>query len=244
MSNDKPYPQAGLERLIVPQPVGTIGTDLPDVRVEMMNKLDDKHVLMMGDNPALPRMPEKPTLQDFFNLRMNESTRRHLLESAKRALDDGRDEKVVMACMLHDITNASLIRVDHGYWGAQLIAPYVDEEVAWAVKYHQALRYTPDPELNYEYPELYRKLFGEDYEPPEYIHRDAAFAMQHEWYMTSRYITLYDIYFFDELDVPVTIEEFDDIIARNFRQPEEGLGFDDSPSSHMWRTMIWPNNFL
>ena len=62
--------------------------------------------------------------------------------------------------------------------------------------------------------------------------------------MTSRYITLYDIYFFDELDEPVKIEEFDGIIARNFRQPEEGLGFDDSPSSHMWRTMIWPNNFL
>ena len=68
--------------------------------------------------------------------------------------------------------------------------------------------------------------------------------MQHQWCMTSRYITLYDIYFFDELDSPVEIEEFDDIIARNFRQPEEGLGYDDSPSSHMWRTMIWPNNFL
>ena len=43
---------------------------------------------------------------------------------------------------------------------------------------------------------------------------------------------------------PVKIEFFADIIARNFRQPEEGLGYDDSPSSHMWRTMIWPNNFL
>ena len=35
-----------------------------------------------------------------------------------------------------------------------------------------------------------------------------------------------------------------DIIGRNFRQPEEGLGFDNSPSAHMWRSMIWPNNFL
>ena len=25
---------------------------------------------------------------------------------------------------------------------------------------------------------------------------------------------------------------------------EEGLGFDGSPTAHMWRTMIWPNNFL
>ena len=244
MSNEKPFPQAGRERLIVPQPVGTYGTDLPDLRAEMLAKVDDGHVLMMGDNPALPRMPEKPTLQDFFKLRMNESTRRHLLESAKRAKDDGRDDKVVLACMLHDITNACLIRTDHGYWGAQLIAPYVDEEVAWAVKYHQALRYTPDPDLDYEYPKLYLKLFGGDYETPAYIKRDAEYARQHEWYMTSRYITLYDIYFFDDLDEPVSIDEFDELIARNFRQPEEGLGFDDSPSSHMWRTMIWPNNFL
>lgn len=244
MTSDKPWPQEGRERMVVPQPVGTVGTDLPDLRAEMLRRVDDDHVLMMGDNPALPRMPEKPTLQDFFNLRMNPSSYRHLVEAAKRAMDDGRDEKVIMACLLHDITNACLIRTDHGYWGAQLIAPYVDEEIAWAVKYHQALRYTPDPEVGYEYPELYQQLFGKDYEVPDYIKRDAAFAMQHKWYMTSRYVTLYDVYFFDELTEPVTIEDFNDVITRNFRQPEEGLGFDDSASSHMWRTMIWPNNFL
>jgi hypothetical protein len=25
---------------------------------------------------------------------------------------------------------------------------------------------------------------------------------------------------------------------------EEGLGFDGSPVAHMWRSIIWPNNFL
>ena len=49
-----------------------------------------------------------------------------------------------MACLLHDIAMAGLITSDHGYWGAQLIEPYVDEEVSWAVRYHQALRYFPD----------------------------------------------------------------------------------------------------
>jgi diaminopimelate decarboxylase len=34
------------------------------------------------------------------------------------------------------------------------------------------------------------------------------------------------------------------VIGRAFRQPEEGLGFDASPPAHMWRSMIWPNNFL
>ena len=35
-----------------------------------------------------------------------------------------------------------------------------------------------------------------------------------------------------------------DIIGRNFRQPEEGLGFDGSPVAHMWRTIIWPTRTL
>ena len=39
-------------------------------------------------------------------------------------------------------------------------------------------------------------------------------------------------------------EVFEDVVGRNFRQPAEGLGFDCSPVAHMWRTMIWPNNFL
>jgi hypothetical protein len=42
----------------------------------------------------------------------------------------------------------------------------------------------------------------------------------------------------------VDYDEFEDVVGRNFRQPREGLGFDGSPAAHMWRTMIWPNNFL
>jgi hypothetical protein len=61
--------------------------------------------------------------------------------------------------------------------------------------------------------------------------------------MTSRLVTLFDIYSFDD-EVRIDPDEFTDIIGRNFREPEEGLGFDGSPVAHMWRTMIWPNNFL
>ena len=65
----------------------------------------------------------------------------------------GLDEKVIIACLLHDIAMAGLITCDHGYWGAQLIEPYVDEEVSWAVRHHQALRYFPDESVGYSYPE-------------------------------------------------------------------------------------------
>jgi hypothetical protein len=52
-----------------------------------------------------------------------------------------------------------------------------------------------------------------------------------------------DHYAFEE-GVVVDVDDFTDIIGRHFRQPKEGLGFDGSPVAHMWRSMIWPNNFL
>ena len=51
-------------------------------------------------------------------------------------------------------------------------------------------------------------------------------------------------FFADEPGPEIPFEMFEDIIGRNFRQPKEGLGFDGSPVAHMWRSMIWPNNFL
>ena len=134
--------------------------------------------LIGGDNPALPTMPERPTLEDFYRLRFDDFSVSHMLQSARLARQKGLDEKVVLACLLRDIAVPGLLRSDHGYWGAQLGAPYVDEEVAWAIEKLEALRYVAD------------------------------------------------------------------VVGQHFRQPEEGLGFDGSPVAHMWRTMIWPNNFL
>jgi HD domain len=239
------WPQAGRERVAVPSPIGWVGTDLPDPEPAALVSMRAGAVMMMGDNPALPRMPEKPTLMDFFRLRFGDFTITHLLASAKRALDEGHSETIVMACLLHDISNGCLVRPDHGYWSAQIVAPYVSEEVAWAIKYHQALRYMPDLAVGYDYPENYNLFFGEGYrhELPEYLLRDAEIARNHRWYMTSRVVTINDVYFFEDTG-PVDPEIFTDIIGRNWRQPDEGLGHDDSPASHMWRTMIWPNNFL
>ena len=237
------WPQMGRERMIVPPPIGLRGTGLHDPEPELLHRLDSDHVMMMGDNPALPRMPERPALLDFYKLRFQKLTAHHLLTSAARALEDGQPEKVVLACLLHDISNGCMIRSDHGYWGAQMISPYVDEEVAWAVQNHQCLRYFADESVGYVYPESYRRFFGADYVPPGYIRADAERARKHRWYMTSRLVTLYDIYFFDDIPAPDPVI-FEDIISRNFRQPKEGLGFDGSPTAHMWRTMIWPNNFL
>src|SRR6267142_4659071 len=196
---------------------------------------------LMADDPRLPRMPAKPTLADFFDYRAKGIN--HLLQSATHALKASMPEKTILACLLHDISNAIFIKSDHGYWGAQLIEPYVDEEVSWAVRAHQALRFFPDESVGYKYPEMYVKLFGPDYRPEPYIVEEYKRARDHKHYMTSRLICVNDIYSFDP-NAKVNLDDFVDIIGRNFRQPEEGLGLDDSPSAHMWRTMMWPNRFL
>jgi hypothetical protein len=200
-----------------------------------------KHVIQ-GPDPRLKPMPEKPTLMDFFRLRFGSATN-HLLQSANLARKGGYSEKVILACLLHDIGVVGFIRSDHGYWGAQLIEPYVDEEVSWGIRYHQALRFFPDKDFGYEYPEMYVRLFGEDFEPEPYIKRDYEIARKHKWYGTARQICVNDLYAF-EPGVDPKLEEFEDIIGRNFKQPAEGLGWDNTPASHMWRTIMMPTRAL
>src|SRR5690349_3021535 len=87
----------------------------------------DHQRIVMGDDDRLPPMPKAPTLIDFFRYRFCVTD--HLLQSARLALDAGHNEKVVMACLLHDIAVAGFIRGDHGYYGEQLIQDYVDPEI-------------------------------------------------------------------------------------------------------------------
>ena len=54
-------------------------------------------------------------------------------------------------------------------------------------------------------------------------------------------MTVNDLYAFDPKAV-VTIDPFIDIIGRHFKQPKEGLGNDNSPVAHMWRTLANPDN--
>ncbi|MFO1352993.1 MAG: HD domain-containing protein [Gammaproteobacteria bacterium] len=197
----------------------------------------------------LPSLPARPALIDIFNLRLHKpkfglpiSVAAHGVQCATLALRAGVDEETVFACLVHDI-GLGLIRADHGWWGAQLLEPYVSERVAWGIRYHQALRFYADREAGYAYPELYVRMFGADYQPPEYIAAAYRHARNHPWYGHARQITLFDDYGFDT-SAPFSLEPFIDIIGRHFRQPAEGLGNDASATAHMWRTIIEPNKLL
>jgi hypothetical protein len=123
-------------------------------------------------------MPAQPVLLDFFNLRFAPAT--HVLQSADKALAAGLPEDIVLACLLHDVAQV-LMKADHGWWAAQLFEPYVSEKVTFAIRYHQALRFYPDPAVGYEYPQLYNLIFGTDYRPTSKLHMSTAAIISGTW---------------------------------------------------------------
>jgi len=194
-----------------------------------------------GNVTLLPPLPAKPTLADFIRLRL-QSNAEHCLQSARQARLKNMDEDIVFACLVHDLS-LSLMRAEHGFWSAQMFEPYVSAKVTFAIRHHATLRFFPDQEHGYAYPELYRTMFGTDYVPPPHQQAEYQMVRRHRWYMAPRLVTVNDLYSF-EPGVRVAVDEFDDVIGRHFRQPKQGLGFDGSPVAHIWRTAANPDSPL
>ncbi len=221
---------------------------MPNDHLENMRAVGATVVQTRNQQQFAP-LPKQPTLIDILTHRLHVpwfgmpiAAARHGVQCAKLAMAAGCDDETILACLLHDV-GLAVNRPDHGWWGAQLIEPYVSERISWAIRYHQALRYYPDKDVGYEYPEMYVKMFGENYQPPEYIAAAHREALAHRWYMTARHITMYDDYSFDR-DAPIDLAPFVEIIGRHFKQPKEGLGNDSSATAHMWRTIIDPTKLL
>lgn len=233
----------------------TVGQKADAVDEALEARLRSAQARGMGGGPADPRdqpeppaMPAKPTIEDFLRLRFYAAPgggiqpNNHMLQSASLALEAGYPLNTVIACALHD-TGHQIRQVDHGHWGASLLEGHVDEEIVWAIKYHQSLRFFPDPDYDYEYPQMYIRIFGEGYSPDDYQHRHAAYARSHKWYPTARIITVNDVYGWDE-DARVDYEPIIELVARHFKMPKEGLGFDASHNAHFWRSIMWPDRAL
>src|SRR5436190_20646857 len=95
-----------LDRVVVKSVTYTSGER--DPRLPVHRPPDQGKLYMMGHDPRLPRMPDKPTLFDFFRYRFGPAA--HLLQSARLATKNGASEKVVLACLLHDISLTGFIR--------------------------------------------------------------------------------------------------------------------------------------
>jgi hypothetical protein len=243
------YMEDALDAAVAQQPEAVKFPTMAEIEAENAKRMGVRrgagNIFNATDRDGNPRgllskMPEKPTLVDFFQHRFAPAN--HVLQSATRALKTGMTEEIILACLLHDVVHA-LVKVDHGWWGAQIMEPYVPEKTTFAIRYHQTLRFYPDEKFGYEYPESYLRTFGEDYKPEPYLQKNYEWVRNHKWYDLPRLVTVNDLYSFDPNAV-VTIDPFVDIIGRHFKQPPEGLGWDNSPSSHMWRTMMMPDRPL
>ena len=65
--------------------------------------------------------------------------RAHSLQTATRALQDGRDEEYVVCALLHDV-GESLGPFNHGEVAAAILRPYISTENYWMLAHHQVFQ--------------------------------------------------------------------------------------------------------
>ena len=72
------------------------GDTSPAPNAGALMKANPNARVLMGDDPRLPAMPDRPTLLDFFKYRFGPGM--HLLQSARHAVKADLPEKMVLAC--------------------------------------------------------------------------------------------------------------------------------------------------
>ena len=125
----------------------------------------------------------------------------HALQSASRALNDGREEEYIVAALLHDIGD-ELAPFSHGEYCAAVLRPYVSERICWIVQKHAIF------DLFY-----YGHKVG--------LRRDARDEFRgHPWYHDAvEFCAKYDQNCFDPGYESRPLETFVPMVKRVFAQP-------------------------
>jgi predicted HD phosphohydrolase len=128
----------------------------------------------------------------------------HSLQSATRALRDGRDAEYVVAALTHDIGDP-LAPYSHGSYSASVIRPFVSEKTAWVIEHHpvfQMYYYAPHMGGQKDARERYRG---------------------HQWFdATVEFCEKYDENCFDAAYENLPIETFEPMVREVFsRTPRE-----------------------
>lgn len=98
---------------------------------ELLAELEKPHLAMTADRLLRElRSQEEETLAGYRITRLE-----HALQSATRAEADGADIDWIVAALLHDIGDG-LAPQNHDRFAAEILRPYVREEVAWTVEHH------------------------------------------------------------------------------------------------------------
>jgi predicted HD phosphohydrolase len=122
----------------------------------------------------------------------------HSLQSATRALRDGRDEEYVVAALLHDIGD-ELAPYTHGEMVAAILKPYIRPEVCWVVKHHG----------------LFQMYYYAHHSGGDRNARDRY--RDHEWYgACAEFCEKYDQNCFDPAYDSLPVSEFEPMLRRVF----------------------------
>ena len=125
----------------------------------------------------------------------------HSLQSATRAYEEGEDEEMVVAALLHDIGDP-LAPHSHSEMAAAILRPYVSERIYWIIKHHGLFQ------MYY-----YGHLTGKDRNARD-IHKD------HEWYQDCiDFCHKYDQNCFDPNYKNKPLEFFRPMMERVFAKP-------------------------
>ncbi len=129
----------------------------------------------------------------------------HSLQTATRALKDGRDEEYVVCALLHDIGD-TLGSYNHFDIAAAILKPFVSEANHWMVQHHGIFQ----GYYFFHHVGLDRNL------------RDQFQGHEH-YARTEEFCALYDNAAFDPAGETLPIAEFEPMLRRVFAQPRQSV---------------------
>ncbi|MET3512843.1 putative HD phosphohydrolase [Pseudacidovorax sp. 1753] len=129
----------------------------------------------------------------------------HSLQTATRALRDGRDEEYVVCALLHDIGD-TLGAFNHPDIAAAILQPFVSEENHWMVKHHGIFQ-----------GHYFFHHIGLDRDLREQFRTDPHFDR------TAEFCELYDNPAFDPKGETLPIAEFEPMLRRLMAQSRQSI---------------------
>jgi predicted HD phosphohydrolase len=129
----------------------------------------------------------------------------HCLQTATRALKDGRDEEYVVCALLHDIGD-TLGSFNHADVGAVILQPFVSEDNHWMVKHHAIFQ-------GY----YFFQHIGMDRDLRDTFKAHAAYER------TAEFCALYDNPAFDPQGETLPLAEFEPMLRRVMASPKQSL---------------------
>jgi predicted HD phosphohydrolase len=129
----------------------------------------------------------------------------HSLQTATRALRDGRDEEYVVCALLHDIGD-TLGTMNHPDIAAAILKPFVSEENHWMVAHHGIFQ-----------GHYFFHHIGLDRDLRENFRGHPCFER------TAQFCELYDNPAFDPKAETLPISEFEPMLRRLMAQPKQSI---------------------